>query len=30
MFGLLQYLKKNEIRDKKVLFIHTGGTQKLD
>lgn len=25
-YGMLDYLKKNGIRDKKVLFLHTGGT----
>ncbi len=25
-FGMKQYLKENHIEDKKVLFIHTGGT----
>lgn len=25
-WGMIQYLQKYEIRDKKILFIHTGGT----
>lgn len=25
-FGMLEYLKKNQIRNKSILFIHTGGT----
>jgi D-cysteine desulfhydrase len=25
-YGMKEYLKKNEIRDKNILFIHTGGT----
>lgn len=25
-YGMLQYLQKHEVNDKKVLFIHTGGT----
>lgn len=25
-YGMLDYIKKNDIRDKNILFIHTGGT----
>jgi len=25
-YGMLDYLDKNEIKDKRILFIHTGGT----
>ena len=25
-YGMKQYIKKNKIEDKNILFIHTGGT----
>ncbi len=25
-YGMKEYLTKNNIKDKKILFIHTGGT----